>query len=383
MTKIYLIRHAEAEGNLYRRIHGQYDSLVTGRGLRQIEELQKRFEDVKIAAVYSSDLLRTCKTAEAIYLPHKLTLHTDKGLREVAMGVWEDKTWGEVEYLTPQDLYTFNNDPVNWKIEGNEGFFELQKRVTDAIVKIAEENDGRTVAVVSHGSAIRTFLCGAMKVAPEDIPKVPHCDNTSVALLVYDGGEFSVEFHGDNSHLSLENSTFAHQKWWKEQTTFDNTNTRYIPFAPARDTETYISFREDAYRLVHGEKATLPDDYLARALNGETYMAMGLIGDTPAGVCELDLEREKEDGAGWIEFLYMVSSYRRTGIGVQLIGQAVHVFRELGRDKLRLEIEEKNESALFFYTKYGFEVIAERMADGIKILKMEKDILRYKKDGSI
>ena len=29
MTTIYLIRHAEAEGNLYRRVHGWYDSLIT------------------------------------------------------------------------------------------------------------------------------------------------------------------------------------------------------------------------------------------------------------------------------------------------------------------------------------------------------------------
>ena len=32
MTTIYLIRHAEAEGNLYRRIHGWYDSLITENG---------------------------------------------------------------------------------------------------------------------------------------------------------------------------------------------------------------------------------------------------------------------------------------------------------------------------------------------------------------
>ena len=32
MTTLYLIRHAEAEGNLYRRIHGQYDSLITTMG---------------------------------------------------------------------------------------------------------------------------------------------------------------------------------------------------------------------------------------------------------------------------------------------------------------------------------------------------------------
>ena len=55
MTKIYLIRHAEAEGNLYRRIHGWYDSLITPRGYRQIDALAKRFKDVKIEALYSRD----------------------------------------------------------------------------------------------------------------------------------------------------------------------------------------------------------------------------------------------------------------------------------------------------------------------------------------
>ena len=34
MTTIYLIRHAEADGNLYRRAHGWYDSVITDRGYR-------------------------------------------------------------------------------------------------------------------------------------------------------------------------------------------------------------------------------------------------------------------------------------------------------------------------------------------------------------
>ena len=37
-----IIRHAEAEGNLYRIAHGQYDSLITPRGYRQIAALEKR-----------------------------------------------------------------------------------------------------------------------------------------------------------------------------------------------------------------------------------------------------------------------------------------------------------------------------------------------------
>ena len=43
MTTIYLIRHAEAEGNLYRIAQGQANSSITDRGERQIQALARRF----------------------------------------------------------------------------------------------------------------------------------------------------------------------------------------------------------------------------------------------------------------------------------------------------------------------------------------------------
>lgn len=43
MTKIYLIRHAEAEGNLYRRHQGHWDGSITPLGLQQIDALAQRF----------------------------------------------------------------------------------------------------------------------------------------------------------------------------------------------------------------------------------------------------------------------------------------------------------------------------------------------------
>ena len=55
MTTIYLIRHAEAEGNLYRRVHGWYDSRITDRGFRQIAALEERFRDIPVDAVLWSE----------------------------------------------------------------------------------------------------------------------------------------------------------------------------------------------------------------------------------------------------------------------------------------------------------------------------------------
>ena len=64
-TTIYLVRHAEAEGNLGRRCHGHYDSMLTQRGLEQAEVVGKRFADTYLDAVYSSDLWRARFTAMA------------------------------------------------------------------------------------------------------------------------------------------------------------------------------------------------------------------------------------------------------------------------------------------------------------------------------
>ena len=108
MTRIYIVRHAEAEGNLYRRIHGQYDSLVTPQGYRQIEALERRFQDIHIDAVYSSDLYRTRMTAKAIYRPKGLPLRLEPGLREIAMGRWEDETWAGGARSDPEEMSRFS-----------------------------------------------------------------------------------------------------------------------------------------------------------------------------------------------------------------------------------------------------------------------------------
>ena len=97
MTTLYLIRHAEAEGNLYRRIHGQYNSLITDNGYRQIAALRDRFADVSIDAVYSSDLFRTMTTARALFVPKGLPLVTRPDLREISMGQWEDYSWAGID----------------------------------------------------------------------------------------------------------------------------------------------------------------------------------------------------------------------------------------------------------------------------------------------
>ena len=118
MTTIYLIRHAEAEGNLYRIAQGQDDSILTDRGWRQVKALERRFDGVQIDAVYTSDLYRTRATASALYLPRNLTPHLVRDLREIHVGVWERRTWGEIARRWPDQMADFSRRMDRWHMDG-------------------------------------------------------------------------------------------------------------------------------------------------------------------------------------------------------------------------------------------------------------------------
>ena len=65
-TRIYFVRHCEAEGNFYRLFHGHYDSKITQNGKVQLGYLAERFKDIPYDYIYSSPLNSTMLTAKAV-----------------------------------------------------------------------------------------------------------------------------------------------------------------------------------------------------------------------------------------------------------------------------------------------------------------------------
>lgn len=383
MTRIYLIRHAEAEGNLYRRVHGWYDSLVTDNGYRQISALRGRFDNIPIDAVYSSDLFRTMTTAEAIYASHGLELHTRPDLREIGVGVWEDVPWGELAHRDSEMLYEFNHSSPKFQVEGSEDFGHVQKRMLNAIRDIAETHPEHTVAVFSHGTAIRCLQAAIRGLKPGEMDGLGHSDNTGVTCLTVDShGVCRLVFENDNSHLPEEISTLARQKWWKSGgSSLTDANLWFRPLDMEAEGETYRAARLDAWQDIHG--AELPCDSEAFQQDAlrcwkqapEKAVMAAMLGDEFSGILQLDLERWAEDGVGYVPFVYMAPDYRKKGLGVQLIGQAVSTYRAMGRTKLRLRCAPDNGVAQRFYKKYGFAKVGEvQGAGGIPLDLMEKDI---------
>jgi probable phosphoglycerate mutase len=380
MTKVYIIRHAEAEGNLYRRIHGHYDSLITDKGRRQIEALQQRFDTEPVDAVYSSDLNRAIQTAAAIYKPKNLPLIISRLLREIAMGSWEDLCWGEVEKKYPEQLYYYNTSPDKWEIEGGESFYDLRKRIVSAIFEIAKINEEKTVAVVTHGGAIRALLSYILNVPPSEISRVRYCDNTAVTLITIDNGVMSIEYMNDDSHLSDELSSFRKETWWKEKDISDSRNMRFVPMNLKTDGKTYIACYKDAWHEAHGTYAGFSNIYLEwakiRSASDPYSVARAYLQDKPCGIIELAKEQETDAHSGHIAFLYLDPPFRGKGLAVQLIGYAVWYYRRLGRKKLSLKVSGENLRAQSLYRKYGFYPVGTEAGALGKIIIMEKDIAK-------
>lgn len=290
MTTIYLIRHAEAEGNLYRRMHGHTDGMITPNGMDQVRALAERFKDIHVDACYASDLLRTRTTAQAVYVPKGLELHTDPRFREVYTGVWEDAPFGLLGTEEPESLQCFVKDPEGWQVEGSEPFMVYTGRFLEAMKENAEKHDGESIAIVTHSVVLQGVVRRLYPQTPLGL-----CPNTGVTKLEYENGEYRLVYLYDGSHLEemeRKNSCRTNYPLW---------------FAPG---------------------LTAVEDLLPP--KADTYYT-AMHGKEPVGILALN------DKTGSVVYMGLAAAQRGERVSVQLLGKAIWHFREQGKEKLLIQ----------------------------------------------
>jgi len=370
MTEIYLIRHAQAEGNLYKMMQGHWDGNVTALGIKQIAALSRRFESIHIDAVYSSDLRRTRLTAEAVTKPHGLSLSTDSRLREINIGPWETGFFADLRHAQPELMQRFILDPEKWYLEGAETYMQVQERAWEAISEIAEKHCGESIAIASHGITIRSFLSKVSGIPLTDVKALPIFGNTAVTRLIYDNGVFTIDYMNDCSHLD----SVTAPSWGKAP------DLRSERFDPASDKDWYCACYEDAWLCAHGSlDCFTPGPYYRSAL--EHYAAdKGAVlrifdGDEPVGLIDLDVNRGKGADYGWISLIWLREDYRHRGCGIQLLARAMVHYQALGRKCLRLHVADSNTEALEFYERWGFKPLSYELNSLGKLIVMEKELV--------
>ena len=385
MTTIYLIRHAEAEGNVFRRIHGQYDSCVTPNGRRQIAALAQRFAGIPVDAVYASDLKRTCLTATAIYRQKGLPLHRDARFREVGLGPWEDTPFGELERRYPAQLHAFSHDSYHWYVEGAECFLQYAHRFLAGLDDVVRRHEGQSIAIFSHGMVLRGALIELF--FPGQDEGVSHSENTAVTELHWENGSYELISLNDATHLTPELSTLGRQTWWRGSGSGVE-DLRYEPLRFPRDEAFYLQCYRDAWRNVHETDEGFVPELYARSAARHAQEHPGsvvrvLSGDRVVGLVELDPGRDEQSGCGWISLLYMLPEYRGRGWAIQLLGYAFWFYENHDRAAVRLHVSENNARAITFYQRSGFVQIGRDPGVRAHLLLMGRLIHRTVTHGTV
>ena len=215
VTKLYLVRHAEAEGNAREFFQGNIDTPLTEKGEMQLQCLAERFREIPLDAVYTSPFQRAKLTAEAVNRSHGLPISPEYDLREINGGQWEGRTWAELPQLFPRQYELWTTKMWLFCAPEGDAMTDVYYRMQKVMENIARENPGRTAAVVSHGCALRNFLAAVEFHSISGLPDVGWSDNTAVSLVEFDHdtGKWSLIFKNDSTHLTPELSTLRTSHW--------------------------------------------------------------------------------------------------------------------------------------------------------------------------
>ena len=193
-----------------------------------------------------------------------------------------------------------------------------------------------------------------LDVPSDQISAIQPCDNTAVEEINVNNetGEINVLYMGDSSHLTDEVSRFRKQIWWRENVDYDASSMRFVSLSPKDDRELYESVRPGGWETA-----------CRRVKENENAVVWALYKGEKAGLIELDFQRDREKGIGWIDWYYMREAWRGLAVSVQLLGHAVSWYRKDGREKLAI-ISGHNAG---YYEHYGFLPEGEKLVKDIKI----------------
>ena len=209
MTRLIAIRHGETAWNVDTRIQGQLDIGLNERGQWQARQAARALADEPIAAIYSSDLRRAFETARAIgsAVGREPVPHT--GLRERAFGIFEGKTWAEIESAWPEDTRRWREREPGWAPAQGETLEQVRDRVAEATHTLAARHRGELIVLGAHGGVMDALYRLATQ-QPIQAPRTWDLGNAVINRLLWSPQGLTLVGWGDTRHLdnaALDEST--------------------------------------------------------------------------------------------------------------------------------------------------------------------------------
>lgn len=188
--RLLLVRHAQTPAN----VRGELATARPGPGLTdlgvtQAEAVVGALAGEPIAALYVSPLVRTGLTAAPLAQALGLAPIVLEGVEEIEAGDLEDRNDIESVMTYVKTAFGWTSGALDARIPGSIDGNEFFGRFDGAIASVYDEHPDATVAVFSHGAAIRVWAVGRGSNLSGDSHLVRHLDNTGVVVLSGSPGE--------------------------------------------------------------------------------------------------------------------------------------------------------------------------------------------------
>jgi 2,3-bisphosphoglycerate-dependent phosphoglycerate mutase len=200
-TRIIAVRHGETAWNLAARIQGQLDVGLNDTGRWQARRVGEALASEPIATVYTSDLGRAHQTAQSIAELTGVPVVPDEGLRERSFGIFEGKTFTEIEETWPDHAYNWRKRIPDWEPpEGGESLLQLRERVTRTLHALAARHPGEQIVVVAHGGVLDALyrIATGQEV---NSPRTWELPNGAINRLLWTPDGFTLVGWSDTQHL--------------------------------------------------------------------------------------------------------------------------------------------------------------------------------------
>ena len=197
MTTLFLVRHgltAQTGHVLYGRTPG---IPLDHRGAAQAAELVRRFEGIRVTAIYSSPLERTRETAAPLAAALRLDVRLCPEAVELDFGEWVGQ---QIAGLGADPRWrAFNSFRSLSPAPGGELMLDVQTRIVAGLAQIRAAHPGEAIAVFSHGDVIRSavaYFAGVpldlflrIEIRPASVSSVRFYDDSLHILGINDTGD--------------------------------------------------------------------------------------------------------------------------------------------------------------------------------------------------
>jgi 2,3-bisphosphoglycerate-dependent phosphoglycerate mutase len=175
VSRLFLIRHGETEGNALRVVQHPHIPL-SPRGIAQAERLARRLAREGIAQIVSSDYARAMMTAEHLQRATGAPLAIEPLLRERNFGDLRGTPYAELGF----DMFALEYAPPNgetWPM-----FHERVDRAWERVQELAASTTRGSLAVVTHGLVCRSLAARHLILRSGDaVPE--RWENTSLTIV--------------------------------------------------------------------------------------------------------------------------------------------------------------------------------------------------------